>query len=114
MPIAVWIGSAAAFSSRPPMSGTLAFSSASSTSTHPAPRGSSRSVPLMVRGAPLTWMSRVDRREPSAAGPVQSCTSTIVRWSPTKERAMSGSPSDGSWRSVRTRSPLGPPPTSTV
>ena len=50
------------------MSGTLAFSSASITSTVRFPWGWSRIVPLTVSGAPLMWMSTAEVREPSAAG----------------------------------------------
>ena len=58
----------------------------------------------------------VDHRRPRAVGPQGApvSTSMIVRCSPTKDLAMSGSPSDGSCRSVRTRWPSAPPPTSTV
>ncbi len=114
MAIAALIGPAADCSIFPPMNGTFALSSASSSSSVRVPDGTSRSVPLSVSGAPLTWRSTADSREPSAAGPDHSCTSMTVSRSPTNDRAKSGRPSDGRSRVVLTRSPARPGPMSTL
>ena len=101
MSMASSMGGAAAFSILPPMSGTLALSSASSVSTRALPAGREREGARQRDRRAGDGHLDGARRLPSAAAGPQSWVSVTLRVSPTMFLAKSGRPSVGRTRSVR-------------